>query len=232
MTERKYKDEEVREILALATRQGATANPASHTAQGLTLAEIQSIGLEVGVDPQAVAQAAAALESRPQKSRRVVLGVPVGVGRTVQLPRALTDHEWEQLVAELRATFNARGQVSGSGGLREWRNGNLFAAIEPNERGYRLRLGTRKGDAAGITAIGVIGTGAGFLSVASIVTGQLGALGADALIGPALLMTAGVGTLLSNFVRLPRWAHSREAEFDRIAAKVQAMTQATPRETK
>ncbi len=226
MTERTYKEEEVREILSRAAKQGAQGNAVRAATQGLTLADIQSIGMEVGVDPHAIVQAAATLDARPQKRKRAVLGVPVEVGRTVQLSRALTDREWEQLVAELRATFRAQGQISGSGGLREWRNGNLHASMEPTERGYRLRLGSRKGDAAGVTVLGVVGIGAGFFAIASMAITE-GGMSAwpGVLLPPVVIMGGGVGALLTNLVRLPRWARTRERQMDQIAARVLAMMQ-------
>jgi hypothetical protein len=154
----------------------------------------------------------------------------VEVGRTVQLPRALSDLEWAQLVAELRATFKAQGKISGSGALHEWRNGSLYAALEPTERGYRLRLGTRKSDAAGITALGVVGVGAGIFALASmaIADGAAGMSSAATLFAPVLIMGAGVSALASNIVRLPRWARTREQQMDQIAARVLAMVQQKP----
>lgn len=50
---------------------------------------------------------------------------PVGVSRVVDRPRAPTDREWEQLIAEFRTTFGVRGQATSAGGLRDWSHGNL-----------------------------------------------------------------------------------------------------------
>ena len=87
----------------------------------------------------------------------VLAWLVIEVGLMLPLARAVTDHEWEQLVAELRATFRAKGRITTHGNLREWSNGNLSAAIEPTETGYRLRLGTLKGDAIGINAMAATG---------------------------------------------------------------------------
>jgi hypothetical protein len=46
-------------------------------------------------------------------------GLPVGLSRVADLPRAPTDREWEQLIGEFRSTFGVQGQVTNSGGLRE-----------------------------------------------------------------------------------------------------------------
>ena len=150
MNKRRYSEAEVREIFELAMRPRAAERAALPATEGLTLSDIQEIGGEVGLAPSDVERAAATLDARKLRApRRTSLGMPIAVGRLVPLPRPLTDHEWDQLVAELRTTFQARGKVSSQGSLREWTNGNLHAMVEPGETGYRLRLGTLKSDAIG-----------------------------------------------------------------------------------
>ena len=56
MTERRYRDDEVRKIFKLATTQKAAEPRSLPAADGLTLSDIQSIGSEVGLDPDAVAR--------------------------------------------------------------------------------------------------------------------------------------------------------------------------------
>src|SRR5690242_2363980 len=137
MNERRYSDEEVSAIFARAT-EGASASPVGEAQQdGLTLAELQEIGAEVGIAPSAVAAAAKSLVSAAAPEGRTFLGLPVSVGRTVNFDRKLTEDEWEQLVVELREVFNARGTMSGSGGFRQWTNGNLQALLEPTPTGQR-----------------------------------------------------------------------------------------------
>lgn len=222
MTERRYREEEVRRIFGLATQKAAETSPSS-PANGLTLAEMQNIGLEVGLHPDAVARAAALYEERTPQLVRKSMGVPVEVGRTVALERALTDHEWDQLVAELRHTFQAKGKSTMQGGLREWRNGNLHASIEPTESGYRLRMGTVKGDAAGMNALGASGIVASVVTLVSLALSQDLAADPDVLLGPVMFATAGIGVLISNWVRLPRWAQRRAQQMNHIAARIRSI---------
>src|SRR5262245_56422923 len=99
MADRRYREEEVREIFGLATR-GAEPRSVAKP-DGLTLSEMQGIGREVGLDPVAVANAAAVFEAKALRARRrKSFGMPIEAGRIVPLPRAPTDSEWEQLVAE------------------------------------------------------------------------------------------------------------------------------------
>lgn len=219
MTEdRRYRDDEVRQIFGLAARGKIAEPPARTAADGLTLADIQEIGKEVGLEPTAVASAAASLDVRsdilePRKS----LGMPIEVGRTIPLPRQLTDTEWDQLVVELRSTFGARGKVTSQGGLKEWSNGNLHACIEPAGSGYRLRLGTVKGNANVANALGAAGLTAGAIAVGALLL-RGGPM--EAVFGPAMMGVAGIGAFLFNMVRLPRWANQRDKQMEYIAGRI------------
>ena len=150
--------------------------------------------------------------------------MPIEVGRVVALPGAPTDREWEQLVAELRATFRAAGRIAVNGNLREWSNGNLHVCIEPAGEGYRLRLGTVKGNATRLNALGL----------ATLVTGAVtaGAAGLSgdphALFMPIAMAAAGVGALLMNMLRLPDWARRRAEQMERIAMRMRAIMGAPP----
>src|SRR5262245_29390037 len=143
MSTRRYRDEEVREIFSLATT-GSTRDPSLPAESGgLTLDELQRIGQEAGIEPARVAQAAERLDARgrPAPIRRS-FGMPVGVSRLVDLPRAPTDREWEQLISTFRTAFGAQGKATTSGGLREWSHGNLHISVEPTAHGEQLRLST------------------------------------------------------------------------------------------
>jgi hypothetical protein len=219
MNDRRYTDAEVRKIIELATSR-ALARPRGQPSDGLTLTEVQSIGSEVGVDASAIARAAATLDAGLHQPLRRSLGMPIEVGRVVPLPRAPTDAEWDQLVAELRSTFGARGRVTVEGGLREWRNGNLHASVEPAAGGFRLRLGTVKGDAQGLNALGATGLLAGAaVFVSMVASGEI----VGATVVPAIFGTAGVSAFLANLIRLPRWADRRTEQMDRILDRAHAI---------
>ena len=148
MTERRYGEDEVREIFSLATTGDARDPSLPAEAGGLTLDELQRIAEQVGIEPARVAHAAARLDARgtPAPVRRS-FGLPIGVSRVVDLPRAPTDREWELLVSQFRTTFETQGETTTTGGLREWSIGRLHISVEPTERGEQLRLTTLKEDA-------------------------------------------------------------------------------------
>src|SRR2546426_9726879 len=218
MAERRYNDKEIAAIFRAAAEQ-EPQNPQREVArdEGLTLSELQAIGSEVGISSVAVAQAARAVDVRLGGASRTVLGLPIGVARTVNLNRRLTDEEWERLVVQLREVFNARGRTRSEGSLRQWTNGNLQVLLEPTETGHRLRFGTLHGGArasigAGFAVLGVTAT----LAISSALGGSLG----DAIPGIALLALAGIGMIASGALRLPRWARLRERQMEDLATRV------------
>ena len=216
--EKKYGEEEVKEIFDLAARRDEIGRPNVSDEDGLTLAELQEVGLEVGIESSRIAEAALALESRGEvRPRRTFLGVPVSVGRVIELPRALTDREWDVLVGELRETFGARGRVSSQGGVREWTNSNLHAFLEPTTTGHRLRLGTRKGSAFPAFAMGATMLAIGLFLLTLFFFEDLGRA---SLVMPVLMAAFGGGVLASNALSLPRWARERESQMEYIAGRV------------
>lgn len=228
--ERRYGEEEVRKVFAHAAEaaEEERASLPSPVDGGLTLAELQAVGLEVGLSPERVAAAAAELDAPPRVvPRRKLLGIPISAGRIVDLPRELTDREWQFLVARLRATFDAKGEVRDEGGIREWSNGNLHAVLEQTEAGHRLRMGTRKGDALETTFLGIMfSVMAVIVAFIMVADGKAGA----ALMVPALMGLGGGGVLVANTLRLPRWAGERERQMDRVAGWTQNLLSAAPKE--
>ncbi len=215
--ERRYQEREIQEIF----KRAASQEELGSTGHDLTLAELQEIGRGVGLEPSRIADAAAALDTqREVLPRRKVLGMPVSVGGIVELERAPTDREWELLVAECRHTFGARGKVTSHGGLREWTNGNLHVCVEPTDAGHRLRLGTLKGNAMSVNALGFIGLAFGAVMLGAVL---LKGGAPDDLFFFGALAAMGAGALAFNALRLPRWAREREEQMEFIAGRARAL---------
>ena len=225
MDERRYDEDEVRQIFGTAA-DASLPDTSRAQSDGMTLAELQGIGAEVGLPPDRIAKAARALDARRGAlPRRTQLGMPVSVGRVVDLPRAPTDSEWDLIVSRLRETFHARGKASGQGGIREWTHSNLYAFVEPSEDGYRLRLGTLNVSAVGLNTVGVVmGALAAAMLVMLVLDGRLSSDGAFV----AFIAMLGGGAFLTNALRLPRWAREREAQMEQVAEWVVALLGPAP----
>jgi hypothetical protein len=217
MPDRRYSDKETAAIFRAATEGPHSPPQEAPHEDGLTLADLQAIGGEVGISPDAVARAAHDLERNRGVAARTFLGLPIGVSRTVNLNRRLSEEEWERLVVRLREVFNARGRMRSEGSLKQWTNGNLQVLLEPTESGHRLRFRTTHGAArasmgAGLAVIGV----SAVTAISSAVSGSLGA----ASPGVTLLFLAGVGMIVSGALRLPRWARTRDRQMAALADQI------------
>ncbi len=217
MAERRYTDEEVAAIFSAAAELPQTRPLPAPRDEGLTLTDLQDIGREVGIAPEAVARAARSLDVRGRAASHRLLGLPIGVERTVELGRRLTDAEWEHLIVDLREVFNARGTVRSQGSLRQWTNGNLQALLEPTPTGDRLRLQTVKGSARAWMGAGGLAAGVGgAVAIAGAAAGQLG----HSVPGIAFLLVTGLGMFAAGALQLPGWARARRGQMEEIAARL------------
>ncbi len=225
MSERRYTDAEVAEIFQRAAEAQHTSQPSLPMAEGMTLAQIQEIGREAGFAPEHLSYAATALERQTAKSERRFLGLPIGVGLTVDFGRRLSDAEWDKLVVDLRETFDAKGVLKHEGSFRSWTNGNLQALLEPTETGQRLRIRTIKGDARGLMLGGLAMFAAGAITaIAAVVNGGAADPGMMSSLGT--LAAIGTGMFGAGALRLPGWARLRRRQMEQIAARATAAASA------
>lgn len=221
MTDRRYDEVETAAIFARAS-EAAPSEPKQLTKrEGWTLVELQAIGREAGLAPDEVAAAARAIDRPPQPVAPRLLGIPIGVGRTVLLDRRMTDPEWERLVVLLRDTFDARGQLRVDGSLRQWTNGNLQVLVEPTAGGDRIRLRTRNASAQSLLTVGVTVISVSALTTAiGLLRGTLGVPGELLEMLPVALM--GVGSIVAGWLRLRSWAPTRLQQMDDIAHRLES----------
>ena len=224
MTERRFSDAEVAQIFERATSGHAVQTRA---AEGMTLAELQSIGQEVGIPAEQITRAALSLSAGEAKPTQRFLGMTTGVGHTVHLARRLTDEEWERFIVEVRETFNARGTMTSQGSLKQWSNGNLQVLLEPTEAGHRVRFKTVKGTAPGTLVGGLVITAAGVIGeMTAVLTGVAHDVGLVASFG--VLGAIGIGAAATTALRLPSWVRARKAQMEELGARVSAMALKPP----
>lgn len=214
---RRYDDKEMAAIFRAAAEGPQPASNIVPRDEGLTLAELQAIGREVGLSPDAVAHAALSLDVRAAAESRTMFGLPIGVARTVNLNRRLTDAEWEQLVVRLREVFDARGTMRSEGSLRQWTNGNLQVLLEPTDSGHRLRFRTIHGAAIASIRSGFFALAmSGIVSVAAASAGHF----MKGIPGVAFLFLTGAAMIANGAFRLPRWARLRQRQMEDLAEQV------------
>jgi len=222
MTERRFNEDEVAAIFQQATEAQLTPQRQPASGEGLTLAEVQEIGRQVGIAPELVVQAAATLGQAGSATSRRLFGLPVGVGRTVDLDRKLSDDEWERLVVDLRETFAARGVVRQEGSFRQWTNGNLQVLLEPTANGHRIRFSTVKADARAWMMGGLLTLGFAAVTTIAVMVGgpnSHNALHAD-LSWAVLMGLLAVGQFAIGAIRLPGWARLRRKQMEEISRRL------------
>lgn len=214
-TERRYSDEEVAAIFERAAEAQLTGPRPASAGTGMTLAELQDIGRDVGLPAEALAEAARSLDLAGRPASRSFLGFPIGVSHVVDLGRPLATGEWERLVVDLRDTFDARGVVREDGAFRQWTNGNLQALVEPTGSGHRVRLRTFKGNARAYMTTGIA------LLAGAAVTWIAGALGGAADVRTVQLLAV-IGTSLFGVgaLMVPAWARTRRRQMAEIAERL------------
>ena len=220
MPERRYSEEEVHRILTNAVE--VDSSMVARAEGGLTLAQIQRVAAETGLNPAAVAAAVAALdhEARVPATPRL-LGLPVGVASTVVLPGAIEDGGWRRLVAFAQDTFEARGREEHGSGRREWSNGNLRIALEEVDGTTLLHLRTRKESARSLIR------GGGTLLAGSIVVGAASAVaqgGGDGIVGMLAMALGGIAMAAAGVLQLPSWSSTRQKQFQRVAEYARSLS--------
>ena len=209
-------------------------------ADGLSLADLQSIGAEAGIDPAYIAAAAAELQT-DEADEDVpwwYAGSPTIEAEAV-VPGTITDGPvWAAMVRELRDAFADDGTATQLDTTLEWstnKNGrSIRVTATPEAYGTRIRIGQSTKDSAQVIAI-LTGT---FLS-ASLLLGSLFAMGSfdsDVLMLPvifaaAALLCFGVGTPLYRS-HLRRQQQTFDGVMDRlelIALKANATSTDKPK---
>jgi hypothetical protein len=219
MTERRYSEAEVAAIFDRAAKAQVVNRPQLSAGEGLTLAGLQEIGRDVGIPPELVAQAARSIDRVGRETTRTLLGLPIGVGKTVDLGRRLTDAEWERLVVDLRETFDAAGAVKQDGAFRQWSNGNLKVLVEPTPTGHQVRMQTLKSRSVTLIGGGLAALG---ITAAWVVSLRVAGRFAEprAFNDIVLLAAMGLGMFGWGALGLPSWARLRRRQMEELAERL------------
>lgn len=145
MAERRYDERDVAAILREAAENQASRMESGEMGAGMTLAEIQRLAKEVGIDADQVAAAAARRESRHEKAEvSRFWGGSAQLIRTRTSDGELDDSAWEEIVAELRAALGEPGTIGKMGASNEWTGGNGFLSVhfsaKPQDGTTRFRI--------------------------------------------------------------------------------------------
>ena len=236
MPERTYSQEEIAALLERAAELQTDDARRNKNAAGLTLAEIESVASEAGIDPHLVRQAASEmtvtpnskdLKSKDRSTSHVI------VERIV--PGTLHEHIWEDIVMELKHRYDSdMGKMMGVpqygksttekiGRSVEWKHTNMSGyetrlLIRPRANNLHMRLTHRVGWSTALTESMTYGLFITFLT--GVVSG---AIAHSPLIGiiVAILTMAAVVPLLNWATN--SWRDKKQRELDALADHVASL---------
>jgi hypothetical protein len=120
LPDRRYGDTETEAILRRAAELQASGPVTPRTNTGLTLAELEGIAKEAGLDPVLIRQAAREID-RPAAARPApFLGAPTRLIAERTFEGDLSEEQWETMVGEIQRTLGTPGQISKVGRTRTW----------------------------------------------------------------------------------------------------------------
>ncbi len=169
---RRYTDDEVGEILKRATDIQHREAPPKAGSTGLTLAELQEIAAEAGIDPRHLQRAAADLDSEPPSSLGTALaGAPLTVRVERVLPGEFDEQDFERLLPEIQQASAGHGNATMVGRTLTWssetsqRHRSLQITVSSMGGETLVRAEERLHGLAGALYGGLVGGGGGGIGI-------------------------------------------------------------------
>jgi len=201
----RFSEEEVQQVLRRAAQLQQRDSRVPTDVRALSLAELEQIAADSGIDVQQIHRAVLELQGRRLRGRSVLLGAPARVHLERVVDRESPSSAFEPIVSQINRALGTAGQVSALGGMLTWSapntsSGPVEITISQVEGGRtRIGLDASFGGLLGAT-FGGIGGGLG-VGLGGALTAAIGQLtqswgAATASLGLAL----GLALLLARFV--------------------------------
>lgn len=140
MADRKYDDKEVGQILNAAAEMRSGMSTAT-SGDGITLAELQRIAEEVGINPNNVERAASALSVNSQRKSQRGSGFVMIESR---IDGVISEEIWDELITEVQRFAGKPGSRLAQGPAREWTGtssmGYLMLSATTRHGNTRLKI--------------------------------------------------------------------------------------------
>lgn len=185
--EHRYSDKELGMILKLAVERQESVSYSK--SDGLSLAEIQQLAAEIGIDPKFITEAAAALEAQSESQGSSFLGAPTKFRFERTVTGEVPESEFSEIIEVIRRATGLQGQVTHMLDSLEWKGWDNF------DRHTFVTIKGRRGE----TKIKVFGHWWGPAFILYGVTslgGLLATLGIGLLIHPT--SAVGVGAIVAG----------------------------------
>lgn len=207
MSEDRYNEKELGQILRIAAAAQAKASAQVDGDVDFSVQDISSMAAEVGIDPKYVLEAAGQIADKRPSQQGAFSDV---FDKT--LAGILSDQGWQDLVADLQSTFGSVGTTDSTEMSREWSGGHELYSVHMSaiERDGKTKLRLMLNRTGGLYFTWALGVAAIFLiTVLSLI--PLKALGLA--ISPALTMPlVAFATFMAIRNGVQRWTSQTRAK--------------------
>lgn len=230
---RTFSEEEVALIIKRAAELQQTEEVEKDPGNALTLAEVEQIAREAGIDPLLIRRAAQGLDRPVEKNRpSPFVGAPTRIVYERVVDGEISVDEFEPLVNEVRRTFGDNGIPSVLGKTLAWTSTSFAGRRRSRGRQIDVSVASRGGlttirveeelrNTAGALFGGLVGGGGGGTTGISIGIG-MGALHSAPLAGLIWVTVAGGFYTLARVI-FGNIAHKREAELRQLTDRLEQM---------
>jgi hypothetical protein len=186
-----YSEAEIVRILRMAAELDGRSTGRSKPGT-LSLAEIEQIAVDVGIEPRHVATAAALVATEATERWRPWLGVPVRGDFSRMLPGSVPASAWPEVIASIRQRAGRPGEYSYVPGALEWVHtdgaSEVRVEVSSSHEGAHVQLSADHRQAAVLylTVTPILGACAGLLAIV--------ALGLGHAVEPGLFLGGGAVT--------------------------------------
>jgi hypothetical protein len=191
---RRYSDREMALILKRAAELQEQGPGTATREQSHTLAELEQVAAEVGIDPRYVSEAADAVDTEPTAKRAPLIGAPITYQVNRYVDGEVPESEFAQMLDAIRQVTGRHGEVNRVLGALEWKStglrGDTYITVSPRQGKTGMAIRGQYGLGAGIVygAVGVVG--AALLVGTSVSTGSAIDVGTLAAVGAGTYLAA------------------------------------------
>jgi hypothetical protein len=229
--ERKFTDREVREILKRAVETGSA--DARVTRRGVSLAELKTIGTEVGIDPARLEEAARAVTQMHEPGSNPIIGIPTVVHYARTVDAELDATRTAAILSIIRRVMGVHGEVSQVSGSVEWRTkgGSVERLVSVSSNGGKTTIegsvNLRSAAVGSLITGGGIGGVITFMGISASVGGPTLSIG-GLLLSFGFLAAVSVG-LRANIKRILK---SESAKLEQVVHELAQLTRRSEDDSK
>ncbi|MCY4574130.1 MAG: hypothetical protein OXF01_15170 [Gemmatimonadetes bacterium] len=228
---RHYSDTEVSRLLKYATelqQADEAGGRGGHEGGGMTLATLQEVAAEAGIEPRHVQLAAARIDGPAEPTGRghVLAGTPLLVRAERVIPGELREEDYEQIVTEIQMATYVQGNALMVGRTLTWRSvasehqfRRLQVTVESRNGETRIQAEERLHGYAGMLYGGVVGCGGTFCGTFVGLTVGLGGLG-SALFAAAFPVTLIGGLYVAMRQVMKSTGRKRRAQLEGLVERI------------